>query len=146
MTGSNSNIFNEGNNIVIMRNEVIAEMMKWSSWLEANNLYLDINKTHQRFVKGKRVGIKICLSIRFYQQDYNVTEHQPTIQHPAQRYNVVSYRREGASVAMATILGTFHRDVTANGDVIKKIVGWIQWDIVQKGVTNPQYNTRWQIK
>ena len=146
MTRSNSNIFNEGNNIVIMRNEVIAEMMKWSSWLEENKLYLDINKTHHRLFKGKMARITMYLFIRFYQQDYNVNEHQPTIRHTAQRYNVVSYRREGASVAMATILGTFHRDVTANGDVIKKIVGWIQWDKVQKEVTNPQYNTRWQIK
>ena len=53
MFADDSNIFIERNNILTMQNELNMEMIKISSWLKANKLSLNINKTHFMLFKGK---------------------------------------------------------------------------------------------
>ena len=54
MFADDSNIFIEGNDILKIKNELNTEMMKISSWLKANKLSLNINKTQYMLFKGKR--------------------------------------------------------------------------------------------
>ena len=53
MFADDSNIFIEGNDIIKIQNELNTEMMKISSWLKANKLSLNINKTHYIYSKEK---------------------------------------------------------------------------------------------
>ena len=64
MFADDSNIFMEGNKILTMQNELNMEMIKMSSWLKANKLSLNINRTHFMLFKGKgkikdEINIKI---------------------------------------------------------------------------------------
>ena len=64
MFADDSNIFIEGNNKLTMQNELNMEIIKISSWLKANKLSLNINKTHYMLFKGWRkikdeINIKI---------------------------------------------------------------------------------------
>ena len=54
MFADDSSIFIEGNDILKMQNELNTEMAKMSSWLKANKLSLDINKTNYMLFKGRR--------------------------------------------------------------------------------------------
>ena len=53
MFADDSIIFIERNDILKMHNELNTEMMKISSWLKANKLSLNIDKTHYMLFKGK---------------------------------------------------------------------------------------------
>ena len=68
-----SNIFIEGNDILKIQNELNTEMMKISSWLKANKLSLNINKTHYMLFKGKR-AIKDEISIKIDQTQIKQTQ------------------------------------------------------------------------
>ena len=73
MFADDSNIFIEGNDILKMQNELNREMTKISSWLKANKLALNINKTHYMLFKGKR-AIKDKISIKIDQAQIKQTQ------------------------------------------------------------------------
>ena len=54
MFADDSNIFIEGNYILKMQNELNTETIENSSWLKANKLSLNIDKTYNMVFKGKR--------------------------------------------------------------------------------------------
>ena len=72
MFADDSNIFIEGNNILTMQNELNMVMIKISSWLKANKLSLNINKTHFMLFKGKR---KIKYEINIKIDHTQITKH-----------------------------------------------------------------------
>ena len=55
------------------KNELNREMTKISSWLKANKLSLNINKTHYMLFKGKR-AIKYEISIKIDQAQTKQTQ------------------------------------------------------------------------
>ena len=73
MFADDSNIFIEGNAILKIQNELNTEMMKISSWLKANKLSLNINKTHYMLFKGRR-AIKDEISIKIDQTQIKQTQ------------------------------------------------------------------------
>ena len=73
MFADDSNIFIEGNDTLKMQNELNTEMMKISSWLKANKLSLNINKTHYMLFKGKR-AIKDEINIKIDQTQIKQTQ------------------------------------------------------------------------
>ena len=73
MFADDSNTLIEGNYILKIQNELNTEMTKISSWLKANKLSLNINKTHYMLFKGKR-AIKDEISIKIDQTQIKQTQ------------------------------------------------------------------------
>ena len=64
MLADDSNIFFEGYDILTVENELNTEMITISSWLKANKLSLNINKTHYMlFKEGRTINDEISIKI-----------------------------------------------------------------------------------